>query len=64
MEKLKNKTAQTGSYLVKLFMLLVVISAAYSVYLICVGTEGITAKVMVAPLAVWVGIQLIHKFTN
>lgn len=64
MEKLKNKSAQTGNYLLKLFMLLVVVSAAYSVYLIAVGTEGYIAKVMVAPLAIWVGLQLIEKFTK
>lgn len=64
MSKIKNKSAQTGNYLVKLFMLLVVISASYSVYLITVGTEGVVAKVMVAPLAVWVGIQLIDRFTK
>lgn len=64
MEKVKNKSAQTGNYLVKLFMLLVVISASYSVYLITVGTEGIVAKVMVAPLAAWVALQLIQKFTK
>lgn len=64
MEKIKNKSAQTGNYLLKLFMLLVVVSASYSVYLIAVGTEGYIAKVMVAPLAIWVGLQLIEKFTK
>lgn len=64
MEKLKNKSKQTGNYLLKLFHLLVVISAAYSVYLIVVGTEGFVTKILVAPLAIWVGIQLINKFTS
>lgn len=64
MSKIKNKSAQTGNYLVKLFMLSVVISASYSVYLICAGTEGVVAKIMVAPLAAWVGIQLIDRFTK
>lgn len=64
MGKIKNKSAQTSNYLVKLFTLLVVVSAAYSVYLITVGTEGYVAKIMVAPLAAWVALQLIQKFTN
>ena len=64
MKKTKNKTAHVESDLVKLGMLSVVISGSYAVYVICIGTEGITPKVMVAPLAVWIAIQLIHKFTK
>jgi len=64
MSKIKNKSAQAGNDLVKLFMLLVVISIAYSTYVVTAGTDGIIPTVLVIPQAVFATGILIKKFTS
>lgn len=64
MEKVKNKTTKVGNDLVKLWMLLVVLSGSYAVYIIAQGTEGIIPKALVAPLAIWIAAKLIHAFSK
>ena len=64
MSNIKNKSAQTGTYLLKLYMLLVVISAGYATYVVAAGTEGILPTILVTPLAIWTAYQLIQNFTK
>lgn len=64
MEKLKNKSTKAGNDLVKLFMLLVVLSGIYAVYVVAAGTEGLIPKLMVAPLALWLAVRLIQQFNK
>lgn len=48
-----------------IFMLLVVMSAVYSIATIALGTgDEIVPKVLTAPLALWVLCQLINRFTK
>ena len=64
MKNIKSKSAQVGVNLLNLFMLLVVISGAYAVYVVAAGTEGVEPKIMVSPLAVWLAYTLIRNFTK
>lgn len=64
MSKIKNKTTQLSNDLLNLGLLLTVLSGAYAVYVVSLGTEGIIPKLLVAPLAIWITGQLIHRFTK
>lgn len=60
----KSRSAKAGNDIMSIYMLLVVISGAYAVYVVCAGTEGVEPKIMVAPLASWLSFKLIRQFTK
>lgn len=63
--KVQNKTKRhIPGDIMNLTMLLVVISGVYAVYVVVAGTQGIEPKIMVAPLAGWLALKLIHQFTK
>lgn len=44
--------------------LFVVVSIAYSSYIVIAGTDGLVPKLLVAPQIMWVMIVLVTKFTK
>lgn len=55
-------TPRDFSKLTGMLELFVVASASYMAYIVILGTEGLTPKVLTAPALIWVVVKLVQKF--
>lgn len=68
MKKEKNTTApkkeRNFSKITGILQLFVLVSVAYSTYVVYLGTEGIAPKVMLVPQAIFAAVIAVQKFTK
>ena len=63
-KKAAKITNNKANGIIGLLMLLVVLSIAYSTYVVWFGTTGLTAKILLAPQLVFAAVILIKKFNK
>ena len=63
-KKAAKNSNNKANGIIGLLMLLVVLSIAYSTYVVWFGTTGLVPKVMLAPQIVFAAVILIKKFNK
>lgn len=62
--KAAKKNGKKGNGIIGLLLLIVVISIAYSTYVVWFGTTGLAAKIMLVPQTIFAAVVLIWKFNK
>lgn len=60
--KAAKKNGKKGNGIIGMLLLLVVISVAYSTYVVWFGTTGLAPKIMLAPQMLFVAAALLYSF--
>ncbi len=60
----EKKAPRNYDSLVGMLQVFVLVSIAYSTYIVALGTQGYVPKVMLVPQALWAAILLIRRFTS
>jgi len=63
-KEIKAREPRDYSAILGLLQVFVLVSIAYSTYIVALGTEGYTPKVMLVPQALYAAILLLKKFTK
>lgn len=58
------KTPRNYASVLGMLQVFVVVSIAYSTYIVALGTEGYTPKIMLIPQALYASILVIRKFIS
>lgn len=63
-KKAAKKQGNKASGIIGVLLLLVVLSIAFSSYIVWFGTQGLASKIMLAPQIVFAAVVLVWKFSN